>query len=571
LRAIQYRSLHAPKENGAALIEPPIGEFAEQVASYFRTAPDGTRLCWGAKSMLAHRVEARMEMRKWFDELPDMSQPPALNERRPKLVHAKVVNQPLVFVGHQPHLFHPGVWMKNFVAARLAELIGGKAVNLIVDNDLMKGASIAVPSRASEGAVGQVAFDAPGEEMPFEERSILDESLAKSFVARISDQMVTTEQAPLLFRRWIEIGRRLGPNDQAKWGYLFSELRRGIENDWCNEDRDFARSLTISPRIPTRRIPKLRDISLSFAISTRAFARLIIEIVHDAKNFAEVYNGCLAEYRQVHGLRSRSHPAPDLEIASTQEVELPFWLWTTGSPHRKRAFVRRTGTHFAITDREGIEWSATFDDGEELLDKMVAGLLSPTNDRTRPKLRPKGLITTLYARLLLCDGFVHGIGGAKYDQVTEAIAERWGLGTLAPMQCATMTLRLPLPMNIIPAEEVRQRKRKLRDLIYHPETFIEHVRLSSADQQRAAKLHQKKIEWIGRQAPSQLHERHYQIKAINAELAVMLSSLRTRFEQEYDAAHKQFAAQQPWLSREFAAVLFPEEMLKSEFARVVTQ
>ena len=35
------------------------------------------------------------------------------------------------------------------------------------------------------------------------------------------------------------------------------------------------------------------------------------------------------------------------------------------------------------------------------------------------KIRSRALITTLWARLVLGDLFLHGIGGAKYDQVTD--------------------------------------------------------------------------------------------------------------------------------------------------------
>ena len=32
---------------------------------------------------------------------------------------------------------------------------------------------------------------------------------------------------------------------------------------------------------------------------------------------------------------------------------------------------------------------------------------------------------TLWARLLLCDLFIHGIGGAQYDRVTDLIVENY--------------------------------------------------------------------------------------------------------------------------------------------------
>ena len=52
---------------------------------------------------------------------------------------------PWIVTGHQPAMFHPGVWAKNFAAHALARRFGGVALNLIVDNDLLTGATLAVP------------------------------------------------------------------------------------------------------------------------------------------------------------------------------------------------------------------------------------------------------------------------------------------------------------------------------------------------------------------------------------------------------------------------------------------
>lgn len=529
---IVYRSLHAPKENGGVLIEPAIATFAEQVTHYYQNPPVGSRVCWYSKFFLENKALARHELFKLLGVAP------------------LTVHQPIVMVGHQPQLFHPGVWMKNFVADRVAQLARGSkgesgiAVNLIVDNDIMKGASIAVPSRETDGAVTALAFDASAQEMPYEERKVLDPESAKTFVDRVRSIFPSGDSHTLLNSFWRDVTE--GVTTEQKWAKLFSQARGKVEKRWGYN---------------------VFDVELSQITNTLAFARMTLEIMRDAVGFAETYNAALADYRHVHGLRSRSHPAPDLEIVSEQEVEIPFWLWTGVSPKRKRTFLCRRGSSFYISDREGLEWSGDFEEGSSLATRLMNQVLSPTYERTRPKLRPKALITTLFARAFLCDGFVHGIGGYKYDQVTEAIAERWGLGKLAPMQCATMTLRLPLPMDVVSENEVRNQKRKLRDLSYHPERFLAEATLSSAQAAKAAALVDEKSSWLSRNQPEDLRERHERISAINAELAAMLAEVRERSEVAYKQAHDRFHAQQPWLSREFAAVLFPEEMLQREFER----
>src|SRR4029077_11022235 len=48
--------------------------------------------------------------------------------------------------GHQPDLFHPGVWIKNFALNGLAKSYGATPLNLIVDSDAAKATSIRVPA-----------------------------------------------------------------------------------------------------------------------------------------------------------------------------------------------------------------------------------------------------------------------------------------------------------------------------------------------------------------------------------------------------------------------------------------
>ena len=52
-----------------------------------------------------------------------------------------------VLAGHQPELFHPGVWVKNFALFGLARQHGATPLNLIVDNDTLKTAALHLPVR----------------------------------------------------------------------------------------------------------------------------------------------------------------------------------------------------------------------------------------------------------------------------------------------------------------------------------------------------------------------------------------------------------------------------------------
>ena len=64
----------------------------------------------------------------------------------PRHLEAAQGNGPIILSGHQPQLFHAGVWYKNFVLGDVAEEVGGAAVHLLIDSDLCRAASIRVPT-----------------------------------------------------------------------------------------------------------------------------------------------------------------------------------------------------------------------------------------------------------------------------------------------------------------------------------------------------------------------------------------------------------------------------------------
>ncbi len=74
--------------------------------------------------------------------------------------------------------------------------------------------------------------------------------------------------------------------------------------------------------------------------------------------------------------------------------------------------------------------------------------------------------------MFLGDLFLHGIGGAKYDQVTDAIIEQL-FGLQAPLyMTVTATLRLPVAGAAAEAVDARDLDQRLRELVYHPERFL---------------------------------------------------------------------------------------------------
>src|SRR3989442_12865445 len=69
-------------------------------------------------------------------------------------------------------------------------------------------------------------------------------------------------------------------------------------------------------------------------------------------------------------------------------------------------------------------------------------------------IRPRALTLTAFTRLCLADLFVHGVGGGRYDRVTDAvIREYFGL---EPPAYAVTTATMHLPLQGYDAGEERQ-------------------------------------------------------------------------------------------------------------------
>ncbi len=81
-------------------------------------------------------------------------------------------------------------------------------------------------------------------------------------------------------------------------------------------------------------------------------------------------------------------------------------------------------------------------------------------------------MTTLFARLVLSDLFIHGIGGAKYDQLTDELIRGFFGLTPPDYLVISATLHLATSADAVPLGEVRHLDQELRDLEYHPEQCI---------------------------------------------------------------------------------------------------
>jgi hypothetical protein len=117
---------------------------------------------------------------------------------------------------------------------------------------------------------------------------------------------------------------------------------------------------------------------------------------------------------------------------------VPFWFDNLQTGGRSRASVVKTGDRWSL---ESGDDRFTFDpdaDGHIAADSLRSWL-----DARGLRLSPRALILTIYLRLLVVDQFVHGIGGGRYDQVTDRLIRTF-FGLNPPrFAVATATLFFP--------------------------------------------------------------------------------------------------------------------------------
>lgn len=404
-------SLIAPGVDGAVLVHPR-GELLLDIAQRNRDA----------RSRYSFRLAGRPV------------------EHRPRL------DGPLTFMtGHQPEFFHPGVWLKGAAAGFLARRAGGTATYLVVDSDVPGRVALACPVQSG----GQL--------------SILN--LKAAIDARRSWEQFDAADVRQIRRLLLEPALVAGDSEPAAlaafrtaWTDTPDATSAGHVDRWIRA-MDRCHELA---RVPACAFLRISDV---FSLDDDAIAAdFVAHLVLNAGVFASAYNAALAEYRLARRIRGTQHPVPDLLVADGV-VELPFWLLRAGRP-RARLGVRHSR-----------------DDVELLADGQPVGRLALSGVARRPAaalrgalphlhLRPRALTQTMFARLFLCDLFIHGIGGAKYDQITDGIIRRFFNVDPPGYACISGTLRLPLPRKEAAPGDLEALRRVRRDVRFNPQRYL---------------------------------------------------------------------------------------------------
>jgi len=416
----------------------------------------------------------------------------------------------VVVTGHQPEFYHTGVWAKDFLLQRMRDEYGATGVDLVVDSDTFDSVHVTVPCLIEGARRCRQYLSVGWADTCFACAPVPSEGDIETFCGATSHAL-TSLNPPSLSRHFDRFCH--GLREAALRSANLAELVTGARRRFEGELTDYL------------------ELPVTIAARAEPVLRFAADILVDAVRFADTYNRELADYRRLHGVRSAAHPFPDLDVRG-DSVEVPFWL--VSDDGRSPARVRSVP--------EGIELISS--------DAPVAVLPSEPQRAffalldTPVILAPRGLILTLFTRAFFADLFIHGVGGERYDRVTDAVAKSWWGIDLPLFAVASLTMHLPLGVQAVTAEDIAAIEHRLRRLEHNPDEVLQEVGFDSLREQEAAEflVEEKRglVEAI--QLPDADKKALGQrIRVVNAELGRMVEPLANELENRKRQLESQLA------------------------------
>jgi hypothetical protein len=351
---------------------------------------DGQILIWPDASTLLRETRENQRKLAASDALIQNVALSELRKRQRQWIGHAADDQPLIATGHQTELYHPGVWVKDVLINTIAGRLGGQPWRFAVDTDAPK----------------HLHLRWPGGSMPITD----DDRLTSAAWAGLleSPSPAHVDQVESAIR---DAGR--------EWDFVpaiydvLAQLRR-----LALEQPPLAASLTNAiHQLDWKLGLRHHALLMSPVWACEPYLVFAHHLLANAERFARQYNAALADYRREQGIHSPGRPMPDLQVGN-DEVESPFWLDDLSNESRGRLMLRRDGARWAIPAPNGKDLFVLDDraQGFAAANALLAFLRS--HDL---RIAPRALTLTMFFRLLLADQFVHGIGGGRYDQVTDRL------------------------------------------------------------------------------------------------------------------------------------------------------
>ncbi len=352
----------------------------------------------------------------------------------------------IIATGHQANWHHCGILAKDAAAWSLARSCAGTCLHLVLDHDISNTA-LMLPRCHEDGQwnIERIEMEPATVSMPAELRLMSKPDTVAAFIGKV----ISTWPDSLCGRLWsaTQVDNIIAKSRFTTLPELITYLHA---------------VLTVSLGLDILYLP------VSKMANSEAFLGFVVSLILDAERFVFCYNRAIEQQRDALSIAGH-RTVRLLNIDREGSIELPFWLIDRAGC--------RTSLYVGTKDNKTIQISRgseylgviTCDNSDGIITQLRKILISH-----KLRLRPKAISLTLFVRVFFADWFVHGIGGAGYESITDRIIENYFAIPRLDFGVATATILLSDENSKwISDESLEDLKRQSRKLKYNPETFIE--------------------------------------------------------------------------------------------------
>jgi len=329
---------------------------------------------------------------------------------------------PWIGVGHQPVFYYPGIIAKDILGGCVAEEVKGMLLHTVVDTDAAESWMLKLPP---------VGLHDTCRRIPLGDGTQTYQVYRNTRIPGSEDlNAALAEYAPNI---------------------------RTLEDFVGFQWRLASSSIDLAPFI----------LYLSDLCKSSAFAHLIAWTIAPEKDFQKIHNRAAGDYRTQNRIRSRAHPVPDLVVDGALR-ELPFWTFDSKNGRRPLFLEEKDGyVKFLAGGEVFLDITSQEARSGEQLHRALG--------RTCVQIQSRALMTSLFLKGFVYDLFIHGIGGGRYELITDAIFQNL-TGEPPPMHAvASATLKFDQEKEIALKLEKRRLTRQVRDIRYNPDYFSDRI------------------------------------------------------------------------------------------------
>lgn len=412
----------------------------------------------------------------------------------------------VVATGHQPEIYHPGVWIKDFALQRLAGELGATAIDVVVDSDGFETLGVSSPCLAPEVRRCTQYLAVGSRDGYYAAASVPSEHDLEEWISAVSAQTATLPEAHVQANfADFAVALRSARSDAGNLAELITYARRRFE----------AAAGTAYLEFPA-----------TWMARTEGYLAFVADIALEHERFADSFNGALAAYRVANRTRNAAQPFPDL-ARDGERVELPLWLLE--SDRRLSVWCEPASGGVRVLSAAGEEVALLPSDPHAAVDALTS---------SGATLAPKALALTLFLRGFVCDLLIHGVGGGRYDKVTDDVFRRyWGVEPPSYV-IATADMYLEMGLPVVSEAAVSAARERVNRLAHNPDAVLGEVEFADeATRARAVGLASEKADLVRAIASPDADKKELgrRIREINEEIGGLLGPVLAEAEAQAES------------------------------------